>query len=183
MVWTQVLGYLFRKQSSIVERPPADTPENAVIYDNADTSLGPECHLHRLTYKNADTSLFCKVDTWLGPNGIPPIQTHPYSGHFGTNFVDSHKQHEELEAIVPKHARTTNLTVSNCHVSHSWGHRVYYIIGLANSHTHTIVMTPKIGHLANRATFDWCQWNLIHCIKVSRNSRDPSEDLAWLGTT
>ena len=36
-----------------VEPCLADTPKNMVIYmyDNVDTLLGPECHLHRLAYK------------------------------------------------------------------------------------------------------------------------------------
>ena len=36
-----------------VEPCLADIPENTVtyMYDNVDTLFGPECHLHRLTYK------------------------------------------------------------------------------------------------------------------------------------
>ena len=50
-----------------VEPCLTDTPENMVIYmyDNADTLLGPECHL-----LHTDTSLFRKADAWLGPNSI-----------------------------------------------------------------------------------------------------------------
>ena len=57
--------------------PPYRHPWNAaiyIVYDNADTLLGPECYLHRLTYIqnpwNVDTPLFHKVDAWLGPNSI-----------------------------------------------------------------------------------------------------------------
>ena len=52
---------------------PYKHPWTTTIYDNADTLLGSEYYLHRLTYmynqtpRNADTSLFYKADTWLGP--------------------------------------------------------------------------------------------------------------------
>ena len=61
--------------------PPSGHPWNAAIYDNADTSLSPECYLHKLTYNqnpwSADTSLFRKVDTWLCPNRITAHTNSP----------------------------------------------------------------------------------------------------------
>ena len=61
--------------------PPYGYPWNMAIYDNADTLLGPEHYLHRLTcnqtHWNVDMSLFREVDTWLGPNSITAYTKSP----------------------------------------------------------------------------------------------------------
>ena len=80
LMWlsTQQLKYMYLYSGT----PPCRHPWIVAIYGNADTLLGLECHIHRLTYKQIPwkihTLLFRKADTSLGPNGITAITNSPF---------------------------------------------------------------------------------------------------------
>ena len=73
---------------------PCGHPWNVITYNNADTLLGLECHLHRPTYKQTPEMRTpfhsVKQTFYITPTISPPIQTHRYSGRqLGTTFVVS----------------------------------------------------------------------------------------------
>ena len=92
----------------------------------------------------------------LAPTVSPPIQTHPYSRHFGTNFVDSLViKQQELEARYS--AKNTLelliclLATAMCLIRKDIGHITSSILVIG--HIHTIPLTPERGHLVNPVTF------------------------------
>ena len=107
---TTLYEILYTMKKSVQRNPTLWTPLNAAIYNNADTLLNPEYHLHRLTctytYKqtpqNVDTSLIHEADTWFDPNGIIAHTNSPLLWI----VWQLNKQQEELE---PNHSATSML--------------------------------------------------------------------------
>ena len=122
-----------------VEPCLADTPEmwpsiirtlcsvwNAISTD-LHTNRSPEMRTPRYSIKRT---------LGLAPAVSLPIQTHPYSGQFGTNFIDL-----LVKQTARSYARNTNFSVSNYHVPHLRGHRSYCIIDFSDR--------PHPCHIAN----------------------------------
>ena len=69
---------------------------------------------------------FIKWMLGLAPRVSLPIQTHPYSRHFGEAFINSLIN---SNFVMLKAGYAANCCVGSFHVLHMWDHRSHYIIG------------------------------------------------------
>ena len=110
-------------------------------------------YLHRQLYKSpseVQTPRYSiKRTLGMAPTISPPIQTHPYSGHFANKFVDSlDKQQEELKAL--NSTRTARYQLSVLLVYYSFHVLYFKVTGhiasleIALSHTHIVSITPEM---------------------------------------